>query len=78
MELTAIPIHAGNFLSRVLDPLAHALNREATKSILNSHIDPEIQTRAAVLVERANEGELTPDMLAIFTHKVRQHLMGNG
>jgi hypothetical protein len=78
-------------LSRVLDPLAQSLNREAAESILNSRIDPEIQTRVAALAERANEGELTPDehdeylsyieaadMLAIFKLKAKRYLNGNG
>jgi hypothetical protein len=91
MEPTATPTHAGNFLSRVLDPLAHALNREAAESILSSRIDPEIQARVAALAERANEGELTPeerdeylsyveaaDMLAVFKLKARRRLAGDG
>jgi hypothetical protein len=91
MEPTATPTHSGNFLSKVLDRLANSLNREAADSILDARIDPEIQARVAVLAERANEGELTPDerdeylsyveaadTLAIFKLKAKQHLNGNG
>jgi len=83
--------HAGNFMDRVLDPLAACLNREAAMSIVALRIDPEIQSRVDVLAERANEGELTPeeraeylsyveaaDMLAIFKLKARRHLQANG
>ena len=49
--------HAGNFMDRVLDPLAACLNREAALSIVELRIDPEIQARVEVLAERANEGE---------------------
>lgn len=86
-------IHAARFMDRVLDPLAACLNGEAVESILNLRIDPEIQVRVAVLAERANEGELTPeehdeylsyieaaDMLSIFKLKAAKHLKdaGNG
>lgn len=82
---------AAHFLNRVLDPLAASLNSEAARSILDLRIDPEIQARVAVLAERANEGELTPeerdeylsyieaaDMLAIFKLKAKKHLETNG
>lgn len=91
METTAASIHAANFMDRVLDPLAHCLNREAARSIIALGIDPEIQTRVQVLAERANEGELTAeerdeylsyveaaDLLAIFKLKAKQHLDANG
>lgn len=77
-------------MSRVLDPLAASLNSEAARNILDLRIDPETQARVAVLAERANEGELTPeeqdeylsyveaaDMLAIFKLKAKQHLDAN-
>jgi hypothetical protein len=83
--------HAGNFMDRVLDPLADCLNREAALRIVELRIDPEIQARVDVLAERANEGELTPDeraeylsyveaadLLAIFKLKARRHLQANG
>ncbi len=54
-------IHAAHFMDRVLDPLAACLNREASMSIIDLRIDPEIQARVEVLAERANEGTLTPD-----------------
>ena len=91
MEPTAIPTYAADFLSRVLDPLAHCLNREAAERIVGQRVDPEIEARIAVLAERANEGELTPeerdeylsyveaaDLLGIFKLKARQRLNGNG
>jgi hypothetical protein len=91
METTTTPAPAANFMNRVLDPLAHSLNREAATSILALRIDPEIQARAQVLAERANEGELTPeerdeylsyveaaDLLAIFKLKAKRHLEANG
>jgi hypothetical protein len=91
METTTTPAHAGNFMNRVLDPLAHSLNAEAAKSILATSVEPEIQARVQVLAERANEGELTPeerdeylsyvesaDLLAIFKLKAKQHLDANG
>jgi hypothetical protein len=90
MEPTATPTHAANFLSRVLDPLAHSLNREAAESILKVRIDPEVEARVQVLAERANEGALTPDehdeylsyveaadTLAIFKLKAKQYLNGS-
>jgi hypothetical protein len=77
-------------MDRVLEPLAASLNSEAAQSIVNLRIDPEIEARVAVLAERANEGELTPeerdeyssyveaaDVLAIFKLKVRRHLEAN-
>jgi hypothetical protein len=83
--------HAGNFMDRVLDPLADCLNREAALRIVELRIDPEIQARVDVLAERANEGELTPeeraeylsyveaaDVLAIFKLKAMRHLPANG
>jgi hypothetical protein len=91
MDPTITPVPAANFLSRVLDPLAHCLNREAAMRILDQRIDPEVQARVAVLAERANEGELTPevrdeylsyieaaDLLSIFKLKARRHLHANG
>ncbi len=91
MKTTASPIHAANFMNRVLDPLAESLNREAAESILTLSIDPEIQACVQVLAERANEGELTPeerdeylsyveaaDMLAIFKLKAKRNLDANG
>ena len=82
---------AAHFMDRVLEPLASSLNREAARSILESHIDPEIQARVAILAERANEGLLTPeerdeylsyveaaDLLAIFKLKAKRHLDSNG
>jgi len=82
---------AAHFMDRVLDPLASSLNEEAARSILESHIDPEIQARVAVLAERANEGLLTPeerdeylsyveaaDLLTIFKLKAKRHLDSNG
>jgi hypothetical protein len=87
MEPTTTPTLAANFLNRVLDPLAHTLNREAAASILDLRIDPEIQARVQALAERANEGDLTPeerdeylsyieaaDLLAIFKLKAKRHL----
>jgi hypothetical protein len=84
-------IHAGQYLDRVLDPLAQCLNMEAAHRILDLRIDPDIQARIAVLAERANEGELSPeerseyesyvdaaDLLAIFKLKAREHLEANG
>ena len=78
-------------MSRVLDPLAASLNGEAARNIMDLRIDPETQARVAVLAERANEGELTPeerdeylsyveaaDMLAIFKLKAKRHLDANG
>jgi hypothetical protein len=80
-------MHAAHFLDRVLDPLASSLNAEAARSIVDLRIDPEVQARVAVLAERANEGELTPDerdeylsyveaadLLAIFKLKAKRHL----
>lgn len=82
---TSIP--AAYFLDRVLDPLASSLNTEAARSIVDLRVDPEIQARVAVLAERANEGELTPDerdeylsyveaadLLAIFKLKAKRYL----
>ena len=84
-------VQATNYLDRVLDPLADCLNPEAARRIVDLGIDPEIQARVAVLAERANEGELSPeerdeylsyveasDMLAIFKLKARRHLDRNG
>lgn len=83
--------NAAHFMDRVLDPLAASLNREAAERILDLRIEPEIQARVAVLAERANEGELTPeerdeylsyveaaDLLAIFKLKAKRHLETNG
>ena len=82
---------ATSYMDRVLNPLAACLNPEAVTSLLNLRIDPEFQARVAVLAERANEGELTPeehdeylsyveaaDMLAIFRLKARQRFEANG
>jgi hypothetical protein len=82
---------AAQFMDRILDPLASALNEEAARRILDLRIDPEIQARVAALAERANEGELTAeerdeylsyveaaDLLAIFKLKARRHLEANG
>ena len=82
---------AAHFLDRILDPLASSLNTEAALSIMRLRIDPEIQARVAVLAQRANEGNLSPeerdeylsyveaaDMLAIFNLKAKQHLDANG
>jgi len=79
--------NAAHFIDRVLDPLAETLNPEAAESILNLRIDPKIQARVAVLAERANEAELTPeerdeylsyaeaaDLLAIFKQKAEHRL----
>lgn len=87
----ATSLLAAHFLDRVLDPFASSLNPEAARSILERKIDPEIQARVAVLAERANEGQLTPeerdeylshvkaaDMLAIFKAKARRYLDANG
>lgn len=83
--------NAAHFMDRVLNPLAASLNREAAERILDLRIEPEIQARVAVLAERANEGELTPeerdeylsyveaaDLLAIFKLKAKRHLETNG
>ena len=91
METSTTPAPAANFMNRVLDPLAHSLNREAATTILAIGIDPEVQARVQVLAAKANEGELTPeerdeylsyveaaDLLAIFKLKAKQHLDANG
>ncbi len=87
----AMDIHAANYLSRVLDPLAGCLNAEAARRILTLGIDPETQARVEILAGRANEGELTPeerteyssyveaaDLLAIFKLKARLDLESSG
>jgi len=88
METSTLAAH---FLDRMLDPLASSLNSEAARNIVELRIDPEIQARVAVLAERANEGNLSPeecdeymsyveaaDMLAIFKLKAKRHLDANG
>jgi hypothetical protein len=60
MEPATNPAHAASFRSRVLDPLASILNREAAESVLAVGIDLEIRARVQALAERANEGELAP------------------
>lgn len=81
------PAPAAHFLDRILDPLAASLNPEAARSIVALRIDPEIEARVAVLAERANEGQLSPDerdeylsyveaadWLALFKLKAMRHL----
>jgi hypothetical protein len=91
MKMTPTPAHATSFLSRILDPLADCLNREAAERILALRVDPEIQARVQVLGERANEGQLTDeerdayssyvdaaDLLDIFRLKAKRRLEADG
>lgn len=47
-------------LDRILDPVSSSLNEEAARKLLDLKADRKVQLRVAMLADKCNEGELTP------------------